>query len=282
MIDAFSHFKLGLFTLVALAAIAVAALVIDVNRRDEDKFYTYFDESVQGLDVGGHVKFRGVRIGRVSKVEFAPDRRHVMVVLSIDRKRARSLGLHSAGDIRAEIVMMGITGVKLVDLDVAGPDAPPPAPLPFTPHQPYLASRPSLLGSLKTRVGVTFDKVDDLVDNISSLAIAGRGAVENASHLVRDFDRAQIPSRVNAALAELRTTSRQLGLIASDARGHDGMFARASRATDSIADLSRDVRESTVDLSGTLREVREAARSIRELMDALVRDPDMLIKGRAK
>jgi paraquat-inducible protein B len=36
------------------------------------------------------------------------------------------------------------------------------------------------------------------------------------------------------------------------------------------------------ELADTLRDVGEAAQSIRDLADTLERDPDMLLKGRAK
>ena len=48
-------------------------------------YMSYFDESVQGLEIGSPVKFRGVTIGTVADIDIAPDRRHVEV-----DERARS------------------------------------------------------------------------------------------------------------------------------------------------------------------------------------------------
>ena len=42
-------------------------------------YVTYFDESVQGLQVDSIVKFRGVDIGTVRKIGVAPDQRLVEV-----------------------------------------------------------------------------------------------------------------------------------------------------------------------------------------------------------
>jgi hypothetical protein len=53
---------------------------------------TYFDESVQGLDVGSPVKFRGVTLGTVSTITVAPDRRHVEVWMRIYQDELSRMG----------------------------------------------------------------------------------------------------------------------------------------------------------------------------------------------
>ena len=59
-----------------------------LNREETVSFVTYFDESVQGLEVGAPVKLRGVPIGHAVDIGFAPDRRHIEVVKSYAQERA--------------------------------------------------------------------------------------------------------------------------------------------------------------------------------------------------
>ncbi|MGE5180688.1 MAG: MlaD family protein, partial [Acidobacteriota bacterium] len=82
-----THFKLGLLALVTAAMVIATGLALGLHSlsSDTDEYHSYFDESVQGLDLGAPVKYRGVRIGNVSEVAIAADRKHVDVVLSLRR-----------------------------------------------------------------------------------------------------------------------------------------------------------------------------------------------------
>src|ERR1700675_928533 len=68
-----THFRLGLFVLIAVT-LGVGAIVVlgaGTMLRKKVMAETYLDESVQGLDVGAPVKFRGVHVGQLEKIDFA-------------------------------------------------------------------------------------------------------------------------------------------------------------------------------------------------------------------
>ena len=67
MSAASTHFKLGIFTVLAIVAVLAAAFGLGWRgvKSDTVRYHTYFDETVQGLELGSPVKYRGVLIGSV-------------------------------------------------------------------------------------------------------------------------------------------------------------------------------------------------------------------------
>ncbi len=67
-----NYFKLGLFVIGAVVAGAIVLVVIGSGRWFQPKLTieTYFNESVQGLDIGSKLKYRGVAIGEVTRIGF--------------------------------------------------------------------------------------------------------------------------------------------------------------------------------------------------------------------
>ena len=70
------YFKLGAFVLTAIAVGVTALVVLGAGTimRKKVMVETYMDESVQGLEAGAPVKFRGVTVGRLEKIELQPFR----------------------------------------------------------------------------------------------------------------------------------------------------------------------------------------------------------------
>ncbi|MFP4162140.1 MAG: MlaD family protein [Ectothiorhodospira sp.] len=66
------YFRLGLFIVATVSAGVALLLILGVGALFQPKMMmeTYFDESVQGLEVGSPVKLRGVTIGEVSEISF--------------------------------------------------------------------------------------------------------------------------------------------------------------------------------------------------------------------
>src|SRR3954452_12054757 len=129
-----NHWKLGLFVVVGLVMTlgTVAALGARSLRTEVGHYVSYFDESVQGLEVGSPIKFRGVTIGTVGRIDIAPDHRNVEVESELGVAELSRLGLDVAAgpvhkgarkklemavDLRVQLASAGLTGVKFLQLD---------------------------------------------------------------------------------------------------------------------------------------------------------------------
>src|SRR5438270_12082970 len=101
--------KLGLFVIGATVAGVILLLIVGSGRWFQSKTVveTYFNESVQGLDIGSKVKYRGVVVGEVKSIGFtytkyqqelpASDRlRYVLVEATV---LGRLIGSRAGGDI---------------------------------------------------------------------------------------------------------------------------------------------------------------------------------------
>jgi ABC-type transporter Mla subunit MlaD len=295
------NFKIGLFVIAGATALIIAAIVLGLHlvAPATRNYHTYFDESVQGLTVGSQVKYRGVRIGSVGKIAIAPDRRHVDVVLALAEQASRELDLaRSAPRLRAQLVVTGLTGLKYVEIDYADPKKYPPPELPFPVPENYIASRPSLFSDLAAdvemlsrrlpdmadRVEGTMEKLDRMLQQVDQEHLVGRiattvdqvgAASAGLSRLTASADRARLPDKAAAVLGQATSVLHRVD-------GDRGLIASAQRATDAVGDLGRSTSSAADELGRTVRELGDAARAVRELAEDIQREPDILVKGRAR
>ena len=107
-----SSFLVGLFVTLGLVLGTVLIIWVGASRYFEpgNRYATYFDESVQGLQKDSTVKYRGVDVGRVERIRVAPDNHLVEVVMKIDLTEDIRKGM------AAELKSAGITGIMFVEL----------------------------------------------------------------------------------------------------------------------------------------------------------------------
>ena len=108
-----TKFKVGLFMASGISIALISFIWLGMSRFLEKgrNYVTYFNESVQGLQRDSPVKYRGVSIGRVERIEVAPDSKLIQVVLKIDS------GHTLEKDTVAQLKAVGITGSMFVELD---------------------------------------------------------------------------------------------------------------------------------------------------------------------
>jgi len=81
-----TKFAVGLFLMAGISFFILVTIWLGMSHfLQEGQYYvTYFDESVQGLEVDSIVKYRGVPIGRVEGIDVAPDANLIQVTLKIE------------------------------------------------------------------------------------------------------------------------------------------------------------------------------------------------------
>jgi phospholipid/cholesterol/gamma-HCH transport system substrate-binding protein len=280
-----NHWKLGLFVVggAALAlAIAVYLGASQLTRKHVD-YLSYFDESVQGVDLGSPVKFRGVTIGRVARIDVAPDHRHVAITSALDSEQLSDLRLTEPGshadrlrappELRVQLVNQGITGLKFLQIDFFDPEQYPVPVLGFPTPERYLPAAVSTLKNVENAVAKASDVMPQLIEQLDRTLGHIDTLVTSMNTVVTQIDARGLSARLDAAISHANAVLARLD-------GDRGLFASAQRALDGFGDLASMSPDLGADLSDTLREIRSAASSIQRVADALERDPDMLIKGR--
>lgn len=312
-----NRWKLGLFVLVGFGVALAALLLLGARSwgKKTVEVVSYFDESVQGLELGTSVKFRGVTVGRVSSIDIARDLRHVQVTseLSVEQVSRLDLGVVAKGlkqtkmpkGLRVQLAQTGITGVRFVLIDFFDPKSNPVEPLPFETPANYIPTASSTMKNLEDTLTKTANRFPEIADEAAR-------AMTQVRVVAEQFQAGRLPDRAgetmdhaNASLAELTKQLKALNAaqLSADAdanlkefngvlartnallarlEGEQGLFHHAERSADAIGEVARGARSLGPELELTLREVRAAAHSIKRLADDLDRDPDMLLKGRAR
>jgi paraquat-inducible protein B len=304
-----NHWKLGAFVVAStLVGLAAAALITARTMQVVTVTYTsYFDEAVTGLEVGSPIRFRGVNVGNVAAIDVAPDRRHVEVNYSLGVTVLKRLGLASTGrdkqitisvppGLRVQVASTGLTGTKYLQIDFFDTGGSPAPQLPFPVPVNYIPAIPSTMKNVEDAVVRAVDQLPDLVrdlggvvarvntllDEVSQRGLAAKAvtALDGTNRLVGSLQ-SKLDQLPMAELSRSASASMaRLDLVLARLDGEDGLLASALRTSDALGDLAGPRLQA--DLGGAARDVREAAGAVRQLAEALQRDPDMLLKGKTQ
>jgi phospholipid/cholesterol/gamma-HCH transport system substrate-binding protein len=253
-----TKFAVGLFVAIGITFAVLVIIWLGMSRfLEKGNYYvTYFDESVQGLDVDSPVKYRGVFIGRVERIGVAPDSRLIKVVLKIESGQTLDT------DIVAQLKSVGITGSMFVELDRKEEGAPDRSPkLNFPSEYPIVASKPSELGEL-------LGSLDEVLKRIKSLDLAAISekitlTLDNINQKVSEANVKGISNSIEASLERIDHIL--------DNQRWDTIIASLEEAALSFNSLIDDADRSLSKLENTLSRlegiVSEKEKTIRTAID---------------
>jgi paraquat-inducible protein B len=295
----------GAFVVGGLALVVVAVVLWGSGRlfRETAKFVSYFDGSVDGLQVGAPVKIRGVAVGRVTRIQLRYRQRYederIPVFMEVDLKRLVGLGGERPSPrMIADMVAQGmrarlesqslVTGTLFVNVGMY-PDTPIKLseldPEHGVPEVPTTPTQLAQLGKSMTAIMARLETVD-----LAGMATSIEHAATSIERLANSEQIPELLARASATLRSYETLGHNLDtslkplvseaqVAIADARkalvGLDGAAGDARRMVAPEAALS-------VRLGEALNEVGRAAGAIRELADYLQRNPNSLLVGKAR
>lgn len=293
----------GAFVLgaVVLAVLAVGLFGSGRLFREAHPFVLYFTGSVNGLDPGAPVKFKGVEVGSVQRIMVRFERTagevSIPVYIELDAEKLARAGAQveftpDAMNAAVEQGLRGrlesqslVTGLLFVNLDyfpetpakrVGTGDWPPEIPtLPTTIEQATQVAKEIVerLGEIDLEALVksateTLDALRDLAGSKEA-----RSAVASLDETLASLrDLSQSLDRTIGPLGEsLRTTAQETQRLEE----------QLTRTLGAVQQIVQPGSPLTQQLGAALQDVSAAARSVRALADSLERNPGAIVRGRS-
>src|SRR5437588_3858223 len=279
-----NYVAVGAFVLICFAALVIALLWLGGSQYTREFAYyrTYFSGSVTGLGNGTMVRYNGIQVGRVSKVEFDPnDPKRVIVTLQINP----DLPIHS--DSVASVASEGLTGGTYVEIDGGSQSAPVLEHTMFGEY-PVIRSRQSTLQQLEQSAPQLLAKINHIADRLYDLLNdknrqSFSQTLGNLRQITADF--AKHSSQFDSILKNLNTASTGLNTDLSDMHA---VLLSAQETTQKVDRLAQSVNKLTGDIDTqvngaridqVLAQTREMVKSLTRLSDELEREPTRLLYG---
>jgi len=275
------YFRLGAFILTGTALLVFMIVVLGAGQffTRPVLLETYFNEAVNGLEVGSPVRFRGVKIGRVSSIDFVMGRyttleqsnsRYVYVECELSRadflagpksSAQAELDKEVERGLRIRPVSQGLTGTLNLSLDYFPPQSNPPLEVNWVPNNLYVPSAPSTMNRIEAAIADASEAISSLdKEDMEAILKSIRSVTENLSTffaqadakgigemLVRNLEQTErIFARLNTLLGDTEVSKLlpSAQLVLNDVHGFfatagPDMTAAASDMRETFASLKR-------------------------------------------
>lgn len=289
-----NNFKLGLFTLGGVALLVVGLLVFGARTYfvPTSEFETYIKGDVTGLEVGSAVELRGVRVGKVSGINFSwteyEPTQPSYIVVDFEMRNDIAPGSPGAGNdllqkaiqrgLRARVKAKGITGTSILSLEYVDPAENPPVQVPWTPHYTYIPSAPGEFGELLASVEKTLHNVESLDFNaLNQLLVGDLKSAGQVLANAKQLDFGELNTNANSLLTDLRGTNTKLKSLIQDT-DNTVQKVKLERLTQDLDSLVGQLQEvvsrvgpgvASIDFNALNQTLTNTRQTIRDLDDVL-------------
>jgi paraquat-inducible protein B len=293
MIRGGDYFKLGLFVIGGVVLLFVVLFALGAGKLFQRTYQmeTYINESVNGLEVGTAVKFRGVRVGSVSEIGFVAGKygekasgyRYVYVLCTLDRDLFGTMGPKSAREqaadevargLRARTISQGLTGQLFLGLDYVAPEQNPLLPIEWEPASIYVPAAPSTLSKVEQAVlGISNTLTDLEKAELPEAVKSFRRFADSASNFLESSDSKEVGLKLSATLEQAHKLLARLGAILADPAA-ETIIPEAART---LSGMRKVVEEAGPDTVRLVRDSKDLVASLKvsaKALEKFLADPE--------
>lgn len=266
-----NYFKLGLFVILSFALTAAMLIAFGAGQffKTEPLAETYFNESVQGLDIGSEVKYKGVKIGAVKSIT-TPTKvydiasNYVLVIFTLSEncyvgqtgKKPKERMKKAVDDgLSVFLSLNGLTGSAYLETDYKknGPDD---LKISWTPENLYVPSQSSNIKQVK-------DGISLVMETLGTMDL--QEMKKDLSALLKSLNITKVSVQAESLIKELRQTNKDLSKILTSGQVKQILTDTSS----SVADLKQIVHAAKVPIKQTLADINTASGSFKRMATGL-------------
>jgi phospholipid/cholesterol/gamma-HCH transport system substrate-binding protein/paraquat-inducible protein B len=313
MNDNSKFFKIGLFVIAATFILITGLIIFGAGKFFEKKFYceTYFNESVQGLNIGSSVKYKGMDIGSVESIKSTASKYnnnspYILVLFSINdnamfAKSKKGIEEIVKNGLRVKLGLQGLTGAAYIEADYIEKDKTTDLSIPWNPQNPYIPSITSTITRLTDSISKIVEGIESIkfhalandlatllktldtkINNMETEEILGSTLklVQSASRIVNNAEKP-----LSTFINDLEQAGKDVKIAAKDIkimiRNVDNSLAGVSPAVNQFKEACKQVNETVYfrkhDLEIMFDHLKKMSANLEELSEDLKTYPGSLI-----
>ena len=298
-----TYFKIGVFVIASLAVLITGILFVSADTIGGDAILleTYIDESVQGLSVGSEVMHRGVKIGQVKKITFAPLEypmpidsaeftsytRYVVVIMAIDLRNFPDADSNPTvietmirnqikTGLRFKLNYQGITGIAFIEADYVDPEREIPLSVPWVPKRIYVPSTPSVIQNFTQALDTVFQRLERI--NIEGAVAKMEATLTTMEQAIQDANVSEVRESFVALTDEIRESNKQLQpLLAKAEKIPDDFNVAMEQFNATMQRVETLLDRHEPDIDTILSDIKTLTQNFRQLSESLKQDPAQML-----
>ena len=301
--------KLGVFVLFAFGVLCAGLFAFGAVSYFQRTILveTYVNGNVDGLSVGAPVSLRGVKVGKVTRIDFSwnlyseSEPRYVIIEFEVRRSIAPAAFGQGVAEriqsqiqhgLRARVNAQGFTGSSLLSLEYVDPKEYPPPAFPWTPRHLCIPSAPSQLDEVVTSLKKTLHQAAQIdfgalagslqrdLDSADRLMVRLEGDLGGAEKLIGHLDEVDykgLATNADALITQLRGDLSQMRL-AKLTKDADELLANMNGTIHHVDLVVANLDSGS--LNDALVNMRSASKELDETLRKLKQYPAGFLLGR--